>query len=55
MALRVHTTESRLADLEQCVRELKEGQSAAALERDQDRQQAAQDIQTVRQEVQSLN
>ena len=55
MALRVHTTESRLADLEQCVRELKEGQSAAALERDQDRQQAAQDIQTVRQEVQSLS
>ncbi|CAE7499629.1 unnamed protein product [Symbiodinium sp. CCMP2592] len=52
--LRVHTTESRLAELEQNVQFLKEAQANADQERLQDRQQAAQDVQTVRSELQSL-
>ena len=54
LALRVHTTEARLAELEQNISELRDGQAAAAKERVQDRQQAAQDVQMVRTELQSL-
>ena len=54
LALRVHTTEARLAELEQSIQDLRDGQQTAAQERLQDRQQAAQDVKMVRSELQSL-
>ncbi|CAE7775004.1 unnamed protein product [Symbiodinium sp. KB8] len=55
LVLRVHTTEARLAELEQSISDLRDGQAAAAKERVQDRQQAAQDVQMVRTELQGLS
>ncbi|CAE7228904.1 unnamed protein product [Symbiodinium sp. CCMP2592] len=54
LAGRMHTTESRLAELEQNLQALRDDQLKAAAERQQDRVQTASEIQSVRGEVQSL-